>query len=113
MAAEAGINSRSFGAMPDGTNVELFTLRNARGMEARIITYGGIVTALTAPDRAGHYSDVVLGYDSLTEYLKGSPYFGALIGRYANRIARGRFVLDGVNYTLDINNGVNSLHGGL
>jgi aldose 1-epimerase len=81
-------------------------------MEARIATYGGIVTYLTAPDRAGHYADVVLGYDTLAGYLKDSPYFGALIGRYGNRISHGRFTLGGVAYTLATNNGPNFLHGG-
>jgi len=82
-------------------------------MEARIATYGGIVTYLTAPDRTGHYADVVLGYGSLAGYLHGTAYFGALIGRYGNRIAHGRFVLDGVQYKLATNNGPNALHGGL
>jgi aldose 1-epimerase len=80
-------------------------------MEAQITTYGGIVTYLTAPDRKGHYADVVLGYDSLDRYLR-SPYFGALIGRYGNRIAKARFSLSGEAYTLAVNNGPNSLHGG-
>jgi aldose 1-epimerase len=82
-------------------------------MEARIMTYGGIVTSLTARDRNGHYADVVLGYDSLQGYLRSSPYFGALIGRYGNRIAHGKFSLEGAQYTLAINNGPNALHGGL
>jgi aldose 1-epimerase len=107
------IVSASFGQMPDGTRVQLYTLRNSRGMEARIATYGGILTRLTAPDRNGKYADVVLGYDELAAYLKGSPYFGALIGRYGNRIAKGRFTLAGKEYTLAVNNGPNALHGGL
>jgi aldose 1-epimerase len=81
-------------------------------MEARIATYGGIITMLTAPDRKGHYADVVLGYDSLQGYIKGTSYFGAMIGRYGNRIAHGQFTLDGKRYTLATNNGPNSLHGG-
>jgi aldose 1-epimerase len=81
-------------------------------MEAKIATYGGIVTELTAPDRSGRYEDVVLGYDNLPAYLADSPYFGALIGRYGNRIAHGEFSLDGHVYTLAVNNGPNSLHGG-
>jgi aldose 1-epimerase len=101
-----------FGHTPSGAAVELFTLRNQHGMEARIATYGGIVTKLTAPDSKGDYADVVLGYDSLDGYLKDSPYFGALIGRYGNRIAQGRFTLDGVEHTLAVNNGPNALHGG-
>ncbi len=111
-ATHSSISSASFGKTPDGTAIELYTLRNRNGMEARIATYGGIVTSLTAPDRSGQYADVVLGFDSLAGYLKDSPYFGALIGRYGNRIARGRFTLNGRTYTLATNNGPNSLHGG-
>ena len=106
------ISSTPFGVTPSGAAVELYTLRNGQGMEARIATYGGIVTYLAAPDRAGRYADVVLGYDTLAGYLKDSPYFGALIGRYGNRIAHGKFALDGVTHTLATNNGPNSLHGG-
>jgi galactose mutarotase-like enzyme len=102
-----------FGETPDGVSIDLYTLRNAHGMEARITNYGGIVTQLTAPDRRGVYGDVVLGYDTLDGYLKDSPYFGALIGRYGNRIAKGRFSLNGHEYHLAANNGANSLHGGL
>jgi aldose 1-epimerase len=107
-----GITRSAFGRLPGGTTVDLYRLRNRHGMEARIATYGGIVTYLTAPDRHGHYADVVLGYDSLDGYLKSSPYFGALIGRYANRIARGAFSLNGTRYALAVNNAPNSLHGG-
>jgi aldose 1-epimerase len=106
------ITSAPFGETLDGAAVELYTLRNGHGMEAHIATYGGIVTYLSTPDRHGHFADVVLGYDNLAGYLNSSPYFGALIGRYGNRIAHGRFTLDGVNYSLAINNGVNALHGG-
>jgi len=102
-----------FGQLPDGTPVELYTLRNSRGMEAQIMNYGGIVTSLKVPDKSGKLDDVVLGYDTLDAYLKSTPYFGALIGRYGNRIAKGQFSLDGVTYTLATNNGVNALHGGL
>jgi aldose 1-epimerase len=115
MAADSShdtVSSAHFGVTANGAAVELYTLRNRGGMEARIATYGGIVTYLTAPDRAGHYADVVLGYDTLAGYLKESPYFGALIGRYGNRIAHGKFTLDGVTYTLALNNGPNTLHGG-
>ena len=105
-----------FGKMPDGRAVSLYTLVNAKGMKADITNYGGIVVRLYAPDRAGRLADVVLGYDSLEGYLKGSPYFGALIGRVGNRIAHGRFTLDGQTYTLAANNtpgGVPChLHGG-
>jgi aldose 1-epimerase len=106
------ITAAPFGALPDGRAVEIYTLRNRRGMEARIMTYGGVVTSLRAADRHGEFADVVLGYDSLDGYLKDSPYFGALIGRYGNRIAHGRFSLEGKEYSLPINNPPNSLHGG-
>src|ERR1051325_3168973 len=82
-------------------------------MEARIMTYGGIVTSLKVPDKNGNFGDVVLGYDNLDGYIKSTPYFGALIGRYGNRIANGKFSLDGQTYTLAKNNGENALHGGL
>lgn len=107
------VTHEPFGKTPAGVAVDLYTLRNRHGMEARISTYGGIITTLTAPDRNGHYADVVLGYDTLAGYEKGSSYFGALIGRYGNRIAKGRFMLDGVSYELATNNGPNSLHGGV
>jgi aldose 1-epimerase len=101
-----------FGALPSGAKIELYTLKNRNGMEARIATYGGILVSLTAPDRGGHFGDVVLGYDTLEGYLKQSPYFGALIGRFGNRIAGGRFTLGGVHYSLATNDGPNALHGG-
>jgi aldose 1-epimerase len=107
------IPSEPFGATADGTPVQLYTLRNVSGVEAKISNYGGIVVSLKVPDRAGHYGDVVLGYDRLAGYLKETPYFGCLVGRYGNRIARGRFSLDGAEYTLATNNGPNALHGGL
>jgi aldose 1-epimerase len=111
-AARSAISSAPFGKTTSGVPVELYTLRNARGMEAKIATYGGIVTHLTAPDRTGQYSDIVLGYDKIEDYLKGSSFFGALIGRYGNRIAKGKFTLNGATYQLATNNGPNSLHGG-
>ena len=98
--------------MPDGRNVSLYTLHNEKGMEAKITDYGGIVVSLTSPDRDGKYADIVLGYDNLAGYLKDTPYFGALIGRYGNRIAKGQFTLNGKSYTLAVNNGENALHGG-
>jgi len=106
------ISSASFGKTPAGTEAQLYMLRNIHGMEARITTYGGIVTYLSAPDRAGRYADVVLGYDRLEHYIRGRSYFGALIGRYANRIAKAGFSLNGRQYTLAANDGANSLHGG-
>ncbi|SDX89314.1 aldose epimerase family protein [Hymenobacter psychrophilus] len=101
-----------FGEAPDGTAVHLFTLHNAHGMQASISSYGGIITRLLVPDKTGQPGDVVLGFDTLDEYLRESPYFGALIGRYGNRIARGRFTLDGKDYQLATNDGPNHLHGG-
>jgi aldose 1-epimerase len=99
--------------MPDGTNVTLYTLTNASGAEVQITNYGGAVVSLKVPDRNGKLDDVVLGFDTLPGYLQtGNPYFGALIGRYGNRIANGKFTLDGATYNLAINNGPNSLHGG-
>ncbi len=109
----AQISAQPFGATPEGTPVTLFTLRNANGVEARICNYGGIVVSLKVPDRNGQLGDVVLGYDRLEDYIKDSPYFGCLIGRYGNRIARGKFTLNGRTYTLATNNGPNHLHGGI
>jgi aldose 1-epimerase len=102
-----------FGTLASGQTAELFTLRNAHGIEVQLTNYGGIITSLKTPDRAGRLSDIVLGYDNLAAYVANSPYFGAIVGRYANRIARGHFTLDGTTYTLAVNNGPNSLHGGL
>jgi len=107
------ISRIAFGQNMDGTAVDLYTLKNSQGMEARITNYGGIVVSLKVPDRHGKFEDVVLGCETLADYLKGHPHFGALVGRYGNRIARGKFKLDGVEYSLAINNGANSLHGGL
>ena len=104
---------KPFGQTPDGSPISLYTLRNNKGAEAGICNYGGLVIFLKVPDRKGHLGDVVLGYDDLAGYLKETPYFGALIGRYGNRIAKGKFTLDGKEYTLAINNGPNALHGGL
>lgn len=103
----------AFGTMPDGQPIEVFTLTNARGVEVRAITYGGIITSIKVPDRAGRMADIVLGFDSIEGYFKDHPYFGAIIGRYGNRIAKGQFELDGRTYTLARNNGPNHLHGGL
>jgi aldose 1-epimerase len=106
------VTKAPFGQTADGTPVEIYTLRNDKGMEARIMTYGGIVQSLKVPDKKGNLGDVVLGYDDLGGYLTNSPFFGALIGRYGNRIAKGKFTLDGQEYTLPINNAPNCLHGG-
>ncbi|GAA4367119.1 galactose mutarotase [Hymenobacter saemangeumensis] len=110
----ASITSAPFGQLPDGSAAELFTLRNNQGLTATITNYGGIVTSLTTPDRTGELGDIVLGYDTLAGYLAdGGTYFGALVGRYGNRIRQGRFELDGKAYQLATNNGPNHLHGGL
>jgi len=113
MTDDNRIESQAFGLLPDGREVTQFTLCNSRGLEVRILDYGGIITHLLAPDREGKLGDVVLGFDGLEPYLEQSPYFGALIGRYANRIAGGRFTLDGVEYQLSQNDGDNHLHGGV
>ena len=102
-----------FGMTHRGEAVSLYTLKNAHGMQAKVLDYGGIILSLRVPDRNGRLDDVVLGFDSLGDYERGSPYFGAIIGRYGNRIARGRFTLDGRTYTLATNNGPNHLHGGV
>jgi aldose 1-epimerase len=107
------VSQRSFGQTADGKDVSLFTLRNSKGAEAFISNYGGIVTSLKVPDRNGNMGDVVLGFDNLADYIKESPFFGALIGRYGNRIARGKFTLNGQQYTLATNNYPNALHGGI
>ena len=112
VAAAASISESSFGSLPDGTPLKLFKLRNAAGMEADITNYGGIITSVRTFDRNGKLEDVVLGYDSLAGYLKAPSFFGALVGRYGNRIAQGKFKLDGKSYTLVQNNGKNHLHGG-
>jgi aldose 1-epimerase len=103
----------AFGTLANGQSAQLFTLRNAHGIELQLTNYGGIITSLKTPDRTGRLADIVLGYDNLAAYVANSPYFGAIVGRYANRIARGHFSLDGATYTLAVNNGPNSLHGGL
>jgi aldose 1-epimerase len=110
--ASGSITKEPFGQTKEGIPVDIYTLRNARGAEARISNYGGLVVSLKMPDRNGQMADIVLGYDNLNDYLKETPYFGALIGRYGNRIARGKFTLDGQQYTLATNNYPNALHGG-
>jgi aldose 1-epimerase len=110
---QPGVTKSTFGSLPDGQPVDLYTLRNTAGMEAKITNYGGIIVSLTAPDREGQFADVTLGFDSLNAYVAKNPYFGALIGRYGNRIAKGKFTLDGKEYTLPTNDGPNSLHGGV
>lgn len=107
------IEKTHYGAMPDGTVVHQFTLTNAHGLRATLITYGATLTKVEVPDRHGKLDVITLYLDSLEQYLAGHPYFGSTVGRYANRIGRGRFVLDGVEYKLATNNGPNHLHGGV
>lgn len=106
------IEKSVFGKLEDGRDVYMYTLRNKPGAEVKVITYGATVVSLTAPDRNGRYSDVVLGYDSLSGYENGTSFFGAIVGRYANRIARASFTLNGKTYQLSANEGENQLHGG-
>jgi len=103
----------AFGQTADGQKVDLYTLTNTKGMEAKITNYGATLVSLKVPDRKNQFNDVVLGLSTLDEYLKGTAYLGAIVGRYGNRIAKGRFTLDGVEYKLAVNNGENHLHGGI
>ncbi|MCX6574550.1 MAG: galactose mutarotase, partial [Candidatus Aminicenantes bacterium] len=107
------VKSELFGRLADGTAVDIYTLTNAAGLEARVMTYGAILVSLKVPDRKGVLADVNLGFDTLEGYLGTHPYFGAIIGRYGNRIAKARFTLDGVEYRLAANNNGNTLHGGI
>ena len=111
--ARSAPRPQPFGTTQRGEAVSVYTLKNAHGIELRVLDYGGIIVSLKVPDRTGRLDDVVLGYDSLAGYERASPYFGAIIGRYGNRIALGRFSLDGRTYTLATNNGPNHLHGGV
>jgi aldose 1-epimerase len=106
------VKQRDFGKTKDGEPVELYTLTNDHGMTAKVMTYGAVLTELHVPDRNGKPADIVLGFDNLGQYVAESPFFGAIAGRYANRIAKGQFTLDGKTYHLPINNGPNTLHGG-
>ena len=111
--AKPKVAKDAFGKTADGKAVDVYTLTNSRGSEARIITYGGTVVSLKVPDKSGKLGDVVLGYDSVADYEKHTSFFGALIGRYGNRIGKGKFSLDGKEYKLATNNGENHLHGGV
>jgi aldose 1-epimerase len=106
------VEKTAFGKLPDGREIEQYTLRNAKGAVAKVITYGATLSELWIPDKAGKTADVVLGFDNLAGYLGEHPFFGATIGRYGNRIAKGKFTLEGKEYSLYLNNGPNSLHGG-
>lgn len=110
---KVSITKKEYGTTPEGENVEQYILKNSNGMQIDIITYGGIITSWTAPNKNGTYQDIVLGYNSLDEYIKSNPYFGAIIGRYGNRIANAKFSLDGTEYQLETNDGKNHLHGGV
>ncbi|MDO7873305.1 aldose epimerase family protein [Hymenobacter sp. ASUV-10] len=117
VGATAAPTSAAFGKTTDGTEIQLFTLTNAHGLKATISNYGGTLTSLLVPDKDGKLGDVVLGFDDVSGYQspafrKSNPYFGALIGRYGNRIAKGKFTIDGKTYQVGVNNGANSLHGG-
>ena len=107
------ITKETFGTTKSGTQVDLFTLKNNQGMIVKITNFGGIVTSLTVPDKNGNFEDVVLGFDNLEGYLGEHPYMGAIVGRFGNRIAKGKFTVDGIEYTLAVNNDENHLHGGL
>ena len=107
------IEKKAFGKTKEGINVDQYILKNRNGMEISTINYGGIITSWKTKDRDGNYKDIVLGFNNLSEYESESPYFGAIIGRYGNRIAKGKFSLNGEEYTLAVNNGENHLHGGL
>lgn len=113
--ASAGptVSRAPFGVLASGDSVHVYTLTNANGVTVRALDYGGVIQSIETPDRSGKAADIVLGFDTLDKYVKDSPYFGAIVGRFANRIARGRFTLNGKTYTLAINNGLNALHGGL
>ncbi len=110
---QMNVTREPFGHLPDGSAVEIFTLTNDGGLKARLMTYGAILVSLEIPDRDGRPGDVVLGYDTLGGYVGNNPYFGAIVGRYGNRIAKGLFTLDGAVYKLAANNGENHLHGGV
>ena len=112
-SGRASVARALFGATRDGAVVDVFTLTNVNGLEMRAMTYGGVILSLRVPDRDGRLDDIVLGYDDLEGYLTDSPYFGAIVGRYGNRIANGRFTLDGETHQLETNDGPNHLHGGL
>jgi aldose 1-epimerase len=111
-SGKASTTRSEFGKLPDGHTIDRYTLKNRNGMEVQVLTYGGIVTSIRVPDRSGKLDDVVLGYDTMEPYIRNPSYFGAIIGRYANRIANGKFTLDGMTYTLATNNRPNHLHGG-
>ena len=109
----ASVRREALGKLPAGAPIDVYTLTNPSGIEVRALTYGAILQSIRVPDRDGHADDVVLGYNSLAGYLRNAPYFGAVVGRYASRIAQGTFTLDGRSYRLATNNGPHHLHGGV
>ncbi len=111
-SSSAGVSHAPFGNLSDGTPISLYTMTNTHGVTMKVMNYGGIIVSLEVPDRDGKTIDVILGYDSLKAYEKNNPFFGALVGRYGNRIAKGKFTLDGQEYDLVKNNNGNHLHGG-
>jgi len=112
-AGKASIEEKVFGVLPGRKNVDIYTLQNKNGIELKIMNYGGTIVSVRVPDKNGNFADIALGYDSIQGYLEKNPYFGAIIGRYANRIAKGKVTLNGKVYTLAANNGQNHLHGGI
>ena len=112
-SALADVKREVFGKTKDGETVEIFTLTNSHGLKARVMSWGATLVSMEVPDREGKFADVTLGFDSLDGYLGSHPYFGVIAGRYANRIAKGKFTLEGKEYALAVNNGANHLHGGI
>src|SRR5215475_6795971 len=110
--SRSAVEKRSFGKTPEGTAIDMYVLKNKNGVEADVITFGATLVSLKAPDRSGNIADVVLGYKDLDGYVNDKAYLGATVGRYANRIANGKFTLEGKTYQIPKNNGENSLHGG-
>ncbi|MGB5417470.1 MAG: galactose-1-epimerase, partial [Algibacter sp.] len=106
------IDKNKYGLTADGKSVDIYTLKNSNGIEVSIITYGGIITSIKTPNKKGFIENIVLGYDSLQDYIKDKSYLGAIIGPYANRIAKSQFTLDGNLYNLEKNDGPNNLHSG-
>ena len=111
--AMLNVEKTAYGKLPDGRPVDLYTLTNANGLRVKLTNYGAITVSIETPDRSGHLADITLGYDTLDGWLGNTSYFGATVGRYANRIAKGKFTIDGQTYTLATNNGENHLHGGV
>ena len=107
------VHKTAYGKLPDGRVIDAYTMRNRNHVIAQVITWGATLTNVGSPDKTGHFDDIVLGFDSLPGWLNNGPYFGVIVGRYGNRIARGKFALNGQNYTLAVNNAPNALHGGL